>query len=47
MEREVSHIYQKKHQKIDAHTHTLLKVVNDQVSVLSHDVTCRVCDTLI
>ncbi len=27
--------------------HTLLKLVNDQVSVLSHDVTCRVCDTLI
>ena len=27
--------------------HTLLELVNDQVSVLSHDVTCRVCDTLI
>ncbi len=30
-----------------AKRHTLLKLVNDQVSVLSHDVTCRVCDTLI
>ena len=31
----------------EACTHTLLELVNDQVSVLSHDVTCRVCDTLI
>ena len=27
-------------------SHTVEILVNDQVSVLSHDVTCRVCDTL-